>query len=291
MADDADKSGIAEGMEFTVHALTNAASLGVEGGDDNDQIHQISIKIPIEKLTGKLDLLFEVNIDEENDNTSAGIDELRIISYRGSCTVDCDGTMVVFEDFNGSEDESSWGKVTKFGDGHVILGPLQGGEKKIEKVFPMSPVVASAQIEFVLYEIDNWEGEGDDANKFEIQIGSLTFDLALTLFADEDEEVGGYASGDVGANGEIHWDRVLKAKDADLGIGTDRTDKIHKVTIDVDSSLFVDESIYISFNVIGDSQAAAGIDDYKIFVFPDKEACAAVKEEKEELVSSCALYM
>ena len=282
--DDAN-GGVVDGIQWAVNPVTKSADLGFGMGNKKDQIHKVTLKIPAEDLGGTLSFGFDVKIlTSDSDSESAGIDDLRIVAFKESCSIECDGTIVVTEDFD-EKDESDWGAVTVLPGGHAILGPLKAGAEPIAKNFQVSEFADSARVEFKLYEIDNWAGSPD--SKLVITIGTETFDLALSLYEDKEDLPGTYVEGDQGEDGGIHWELTTVARGADLGLGGENADKIHLVTIDVDSAYFETGSLYISYAVEAAGDVAAGIDDFKISVFPDPEKCGAAKKEEEEEKDYC----
>lgn len=271
--------GFINGAMWQMNSVTEDGDLGF-GSGGGDKIHKVTVKVPATELGGIFKFGFSSVLSPGSDAEGAGIDDLRITAFKQTCSIDCDGAAVAVEDFEES-DQSDWGSVTNINGGHTILGPLFDGSDPIAKAFEVSPYAESAQVEFELYEVDDWEG--DALNKFLVRIGSAEFDLGLTLFSDEADTKGAFASGTAGDTEDIYWERTITAFGADLGVGTQADDKIHKVLIIAPKKYFESGTLFVGFDVeASNGQVAAGLDDFKITVFPDKAKCEDAKQEAEE---------
>jgi hypothetical protein len=79
------KKGYKAGITWKRQALTQATNLGFNP-NYNDQIHQVTIKVPKKYFKdGKLSLQFDVSLMEDISRVSAGVDEFRITAQPRKC--------------------------------------------------------------------------------------------------------------------------------------------------------------------------------------------------------------
>jgi hypothetical protein len=285
--DESDADGVVDGIVWERHRITKTGSLGFVG-DGKDQIHKMTVKIPGEKVSNEnINFGFRVEMSGSGDKKSLGIDDLRVIAFKDNCEIDCDGSVVIAEDFN-EDDEADWGMVSQLPNGHTILGPLSSEGTPVANDFEISEFADSARVEFSLYEMGDWASYPE--SRVLVTIGDVQFDLGSLEF---DEMPGDVTSGTVGDDdGGIYFERQTKSVSNQTGDIEDYDETIHGVTIDLSNDYISSGFLHVEFSVdspAGPAELAAGIDDFKIYIYPEPSKCQAAKvvEEKEKEEKKC----
>ena len=158
---------------------------------------------------------------------------------------------VVFEDFEagfaygwegGMTDSSS--QLTTF------LGRL--GQGDVSKSFEVPTDADRMTLEFLLYEIDDW----NKRDRFFLEVCSTEIDLGIFESNTDESSVRGRTDG-------IEWWRGSKAAPEDLGFG-EELDQIHRVVLEIPRSCYADTGFLEVLFIADLVQEGAGIDNLKL---------------------------
>lgn len=299
-----EKTGIASGIYWSRKSISASTNLGFGalGGDGSDEIHEFLLKIPPSFFESGT-FTFQVVLTMKEDTVAAGIDDLKLVAFKRSCELSCDGSSVIIDDFEDVDAAGTWGLTTTLKDGNTILGPLKTGGDTIAKQYQLAPMGADfARITFTLITSGNWAD--DPQSMFLVSIDGAAFNIgpfdeledATTAdgVTEGGEEVDAAEATDtvlavppvlevpvvIGETdrGEIIWERKF------ISSSSDQT--VYKVTIEVSDKYFEDEFLILGFKTDApDGSISAGIDDIVIATFPDPELCksaqAALKSDPE----------
>jgi len=183
----------------------------------------------------------------------------------------CEPSIVlVDEDFEAGEDESSWHEGSEYswyggittesaGFGH-FLGRLGEGNAEVSQVFVIPSAggitADSVSLEFNLYQIDNWESTGD---AFIVVVGGTEVSLGNMLENVEGE----YLNGEVGG---VSWSRTTTSSGSNLGF-LSANDSVHFVQLEISAGFFSSGILRIDFKAITSSDIdlqSAGVDNFKL---------------------------
>ena len=138
------------------------------------------------------------------------------------------------------------------------------------KKFTVSPNSDSVRIEFMFYEIGQWEGAGDGRDWVHFFVNETPLNL---LGFDDDINAGNIDEYYEGFNKGLFWHRRAVSNATDMGFGSN-TDQIHKITINIPKTYFEDGHMRIAILVSMTNDKineSAGIDDFRIVAHG--EAC------------------
>lgn len=313
--------GEVDGIIWSSNSLTGSNMMGFNGF--NDQKHEMKMTIPRQCYSsGMLDLAFNLTT---SDLASGGVDNLNITAF-GLCgtaydypdidtgvpmqslepsaspsalpseepTLEDDSSctearMVVYEDFEGFYD-NSWvgGEVNEdytLQFSH-FLGRFGREQNRASKTFDVPQDAKSLTVEFLFYEIDNWEHR----DRLLFIVGNTRLDLKQFGLKDPATNpdnvyaVTGKASG-------ISWQRKTETSSTDLGFSQFAKDQKHKVSVSIPARYYAESGklklgfyLETSHDVWSES---GGIDNFKITAHgtecgsstrqgpsEDKEVCA-----------------
>lgn len=313
--------GEVDGIIWSSNSLTGSNMMGFNGF--NDQKHEMKMTVPRQCYSsGMLDLAFNLTT---SDLASGGVDNLNITAF-GLCGTDYDypdietsvpmqsmepsaspsalpseeptlvddsscteARMVVYEDFEGFYD-NSWvgGEVNQdytLQFSH-FLGRFGREYNRASKTFDVPQDAKSLTVEFLFYEIDNWEHR----DRLLFIVGNTRLDLKQFGMKDPVTNpdnlyaVTGKASG-------ISWQRKTETTSTDMGFSQFAKDQKHKITVSIPSRYYADSGklklgfyLETSHDVWSES---GGIDNFKITAHgtecgsstrqgpsEDKEVCA-----------------
>ena len=173
------------------------------------------------------------------------------------------------ESFEGPGSEATWSSgATYYEQGFSqFLGRFGLGSEEMSKSFyvprdlgPDKLMADQVQIEFALYQIDNWTA----TDQFFVGINGVIFNLgemdATSISVDLSDEVA-----------DIKWERQTIAQGSDRGFGS-QNDKKHLVKIIIPASVFPDEKIRLGFRAVTTQpieSESAGVDDLVIAAYYD----------------------
>ena len=138
------------------------------------------------------------------------------------------------------------------------------------KKFTVSPNSDSVRIEFLFYEIGQWEGAADGRDWVHFFVNETPLNLLEFDASIDTENILEYHEG---FNKGLFWHRQAMSNATDMGFGSN-TDQIHKVTINIPKTYFEDGHLRIAvlLSMTNDKiNESAGIDDFRIVAHG--EAC------------------
>lgn len=175
---------------------------------------------------------------------------------------DCDKSVVVeYEDFeSGTHDNWNQGLVSYDPALSYFLGRFGKGNTHADKVYTINPQASSASIEFILYEIDNWER----VDKIAVIINSERIDLGQFYANDLSSNPFNYESG---SKGGILWLRYSITPAMKVAFNNTHPDQAHKVEMHIPPSYYSSGTLSVEFRVTMSNdieEESAGIDNIKV---------------------------
>lgn len=180
---------------------------------------------------------------------------------------DC-GREVFLETFDTAV-SSSWGQIEQGTLDSKFLR-LDKESPKFIKRFGVSPNSDTVRVEFLFYEIGNWEEGAHLKDYVHFFVGNTPLDLLGFEGAIDEANPAEYHEG---FKDGLHWHRRAITNATDMGFGS-TTDQIHSVTVNIPGTFFEDGLLQIGFLVSMSEDKldeSAGIDDFRIVAFG--EAC------------------
>lgn len=174
----------------------------------------------------------------------------------------CDESVVVeYQDFESSS-YGTWKNgiisydpvLTKF------LGRLNKENNHVDNTFFVSSKASSVTVEFIMYEIDQW----DSNDGFIVTVNSNRVDLGQFYEEDQTENMMNYESG---SKGGISWLRYSITPAMDVAYNSAYADQAHKVELLIPPSYYADGTLDIELRVNmlkSIENESAGIDNFKV---------------------------
>jgi len=174
----------------------------------------------------------------------------------------CDkGVIVGYEDFESGE-PGLWNNGVVSYDPTLtrFLGRMGQGLEQVDKTYVISTEASSVTLEFIMYEIDEWEKD----DKLSIIIDSARVDLGAFYEQDDDTNLFNYESG---GKGGITWLRYSITPAMNVAFNSTFADQAHKVELHIPPSYYSDGRLDIEFMVTMDDtidNESLGLDNIKV---------------------------
>jgi hypothetical protein len=174
----------------------------------------------------------------------------------------CDKAVIVgYEDFeSGSAPLWNNGVVSFDPSLSRFLGRMGKEENRVDKTFLIATESSSVTVEFILYEIDQWEPE----DKFSVIINNNRIDLGQFYETDIEENLFNYESG---SKFGISWLRYSITPSMNVAFNETFADQAHKVELYIPPIHFDTGNLNIDFSVDMDDNIeneSVGMDNIKV---------------------------
>jgi len=141
-----------------------------------------------------------------------------------------------------------------------FLGRMGREENRVDKTFLIATESSSVTVEFILYEIDQWEPE----DKFSVIINNNRIDLGQFYETDTEENLFNYESG---SKFGITWLRYSITPSMNVAFNETFADQAHKVELYIPPIHYITGNLNIDFSVDMDDiieNESVGIDNIKV---------------------------
>jgi len=174
----------------------------------------------------------------------------------------CDESVVVeYEDFeSGSHGTWNNGIISYDPVLTTFLGRLNKRNSHVDNTFFVSSSSSSVTVEFIMYEIDQWDSD----DRFIVTVNSMRIDLGRFYEEDQTENMMNYENG---SNAGISWLRYSITPAMDVAYNSAYADQAHKVELVIPPSYYVDGILNIDLGVNmlkSIENASAGINNFKV---------------------------
>jgi len=174
----------------------------------------------------------------------------------------CEKAVIVgYEDFE-SQSSGLWNNgVISFNPAFTsFLGRMGKEADNMDKTFRISPEASSVTVEFIMYEIDQWEAD----DKFNVIINTNRIDLGQFYESDLADNLFNYESG---SKGGVSWLRYSITPSMHVAYNETYLDQAHKVELRIPKSYYKSGNLDIGFSVAMDDtieNESVGMDNIKV---------------------------